>query len=260
MWELDHKEGWSPKNWCFWTVVSEKTLESLLDCKDIQPVNPKRNQSWIFIGRTDADAEAPILWPPDVKSRLISKDPESGKDWRQDEKGTTEDKMVGWLHWLNGHEFEQALVDGEDRDVWNAAIHEVTKSQTVLSNWLTEGLGSWNQFLKISVHLKTCSTSYPGAQSASLSTFNSLQVVLKVNNCRNTGFSLQRQMANSLGKNQFVVDTLIKLSGVETVCRGRSLVRLPLPSKAIKVSFFYFTQISVSVFDLHLCMVRPSFQ
>ena len=148
----------------------------------------------------------------------------------------------------------------KDRDVCNAAIHGVTKSQTLLSNWLTERLGSWNQFLKIPVHLRTCSTSYPEAHSASLSTFNSLQVVLKVNNCRNTGFSLQRQMANSLGKHQFVVDTLIKFSGVETVCQGRSLVWLPLSGKAIKVSFFYFTQISVSGFDLHLCMVRPSFQ
>ena len=111
--KVGHKEGWSPKNWCFWTVVLEKTLESPLDCKEIKPVNPKRYQSWIFIGRTDADTEAPILWPPDAKSQLISKDPESGKDWRRDEQGTTEDEMVGWLHWLNGHEFEQALVDGE---------------------------------------------------------------------------------------------------------------------------------------------------
>ena len=113
MWELDHKEGWAPKNWCFWTVVLEKTLESPLDCKEIQPVNPKGNQSWIFIGRTDAEAEAPILWPPDVKSWLIWKDPDDEKDWRQEEKGTTEDEIVGWHHQLNGHEFEQALGDAE---------------------------------------------------------------------------------------------------------------------------------------------------
>ena len=104
MWELDYKESWVQKNWCFWTVVLEKTLESPLDCKEIQPVNPKRNQSCMLIGRTDVEAEAPILWPPDAKSWLIWKDPDIGKDWRQEEKGTTEDEMVRWRHWLNGHE------------------------------------------------------------------------------------------------------------------------------------------------------------
>ena len=113
MWELDYKESWVPKNWCFWIVVLEKTLQSPLDSKEVKPVNPKGNQSWIFIGRTDAEAEAPILWPPDVKSRLIGKDPDSGKDWNQEEKGTTEDEMVGWLHWLNRHEFEQTSGDSE---------------------------------------------------------------------------------------------------------------------------------------------------
>ena len=105
MWELDHKEGWAPKNWCFQTVMLEKTLKSTLDCKEIQPVHPQGNQSWIFIGRTDAEAETPILWPPDVKNWLVWKDPDAGKDCRQEEKGTTEAEMVGWLHWLNGHEF-----------------------------------------------------------------------------------------------------------------------------------------------------------
>ena len=113
MWELDHKEGWVPKNWCFWTVVLEKTLESPLDCKEIEPVDPKENQSWIFLRRTDAEAETPILWPPDAKSRLFRKHSSAGKDWRQEEKGTTEDEMVGWHHWLSGHELEQALGDGE---------------------------------------------------------------------------------------------------------------------------------------------------
>ena len=104
--ELDHKEGWMPKNWCFWTVMLEKTPESPLDCKEIQPVNPKGNWSWIFIGRTEAEAETPILWPPDAKNWLIGKDPDdAGKDWKQEEKGMTEDEMVGWHHWLNGHEF-----------------------------------------------------------------------------------------------------------------------------------------------------------
>ena len=105
MWELDYKESWAPKNWCFWTVVLEKTLESPLDCKEIQPVNPKRNQPWIFIGRTDAEAETPILWSPDVKNWLIWKDLDAGKDWRWEEKGMTEDEMVGWHHQLNEHEF-----------------------------------------------------------------------------------------------------------------------------------------------------------
>ena len=98
MWELDHKEGWMLKNWCFQIVVLEKTLESPLDCKEIKPVNPKRNQPWIVIGRTDAEAEAPILWPPDAKNRLTGKDSDTGKDWRHEEKGMAEDKMVGWYH------------------------------------------------------------------------------------------------------------------------------------------------------------------
>ena len=104
MWELDYKESWAPKNWCFWTVVLEKTLESPLDCKEMQPVHPKGNQSWMFIGRTYAEAETPILWPPDVKSWLIGKDPDPGKDWRWEEKEMTEDQIIGWHHWLNGHE------------------------------------------------------------------------------------------------------------------------------------------------------------
>ena len=106
MWELDYKESWAPKNWCFWTVVLEKTPK-------IQPVHPKGDQSWIFTGRTDAEAETPILWPPDVINWLIGKDPDAGKDWGQEEKGTTEDEMVGWHHRLSGHEFEQALGVGD---------------------------------------------------------------------------------------------------------------------------------------------------
>jgi len=105
MWKLDHKESWAPKNW---TVVLEKTLESPLDCKESKPVNPKGNQSWIFIGRTNVEGEASILWPADVKNWLTGKDPDAGKDWRHEEKGMTEDEMVGWHHWLYGHEFEQA--------------------------------------------------------------------------------------------------------------------------------------------------------
>ena len=110
---MDYKENWAPKNWCVWTVVLEKTLESPLDCKEIQPVHPKGNQSRIFIGRSDAEAETPILWLPDVKSWLIGKDPDAGNDWRQEEKGTKEDEMVGWHHQCIGHKFEQALGVGD---------------------------------------------------------------------------------------------------------------------------------------------------
>ena len=105
MWELDHKESWAVKNWCFWTVVLEKTLESPLDHKKIQPVHPKEDQSWVFIGRTDAEAETPILWSPDANDWLIGNNCDAGRDWGHEEKGTTEDEMVGWHHRLNGHEF-----------------------------------------------------------------------------------------------------------------------------------------------------------
>ena len=105
MWELDYKESWAPKNWCFWTVVLEKTLESPLDCKEIQPVHHKEDQSWVYIGKTDAEAETPLLWPPHAKSWLIGKDPDAGRDCGQEEKGTREDEMAGWPHWLDGPEF-----------------------------------------------------------------------------------------------------------------------------------------------------------
>ena len=113
MWKLDNKEGWVPKNWYFWIMMLEKTLLSPLDSKMIKPVNPKGNQLWIFIGRTDVEGEAPILWPPDAKSQLIGKNPDAGKHWKQEEKGMTEDEMVGWHHWLNECEFEQTPEDSE---------------------------------------------------------------------------------------------------------------------------------------------------
>ena len=113
MWELDCEEGWVPKNWCFWTVVLEKTLESPLDCKEIQPVHPKGNQSWIFIERTDVEAETPVFWPPDAKNWLLGKDPDAGKDWGQEEKWTTEDEIVGWHHPLDGHGFGWTLGVGD---------------------------------------------------------------------------------------------------------------------------------------------------
>ena len=114
MLELDYKESWALKNWCFWIVVLEKTLESPLDCKEIQPVHPKGDLSWVFIGRTD-EAETPILWPPDAKSWLIGKDLDAGKDWRQEEKGTTEDEMAEWHHQLNGHGFGRIPGDGDEQ-------------------------------------------------------------------------------------------------------------------------------------------------
>ena len=133
MWELDHKEDWESKNWCFWMVVLEKTLESPLDCKEIKSVNPKGNQPWIFFGKIDAEAEALILWPPDMKSRLIRNDPNTGKDWRKEEKGQ-QDKMVGWHHWLNGHKFEQAPEMVKDREAWCAAVHGVAVGHDWLNN------------------------------------------------------------------------------------------------------------------------------
>ena len=129
MWELDYKESWAPKNWCFSTVVLEKTLESPLDCKEIQPVHPEGDQSWVFIGRTDVEAETPMLWPPDVKSWLIWKDPNAGTDWGQEEKGTTEDEMVGWHHWLDGHEFGWTPGVGDGQGM---------VSQRVGHDWATE--------------------------------------------------------------------------------------------------------------------------
>ena len=138
MWELDHKEGGVLQNWHFQTMVLEKTLESPLDSKDIKLVNPKGRQSWLFTGRTDAKAEGTILWPPDAKSWLTVRDPDAGKDWGQEEKGTTEDEMAGWHYWLNVHEFEQTQEMVMNREAWCAAVHRVTKSQTQLRDWTTE--------------------------------------------------------------------------------------------------------------------------
>ena len=135
MWELDYKESWALKNWCFWTVVLEKTLESPLDCKEIQPVHPKGNHSWIFTRRTDAESETPILGLPDAKNWLIGKDPDSGKGWRQEDKGATEDEIVGWYHQLDGHGFEHHQELVMDRQAWSVAVCGVTKNQTWLSDW-----------------------------------------------------------------------------------------------------------------------------
>ena len=136
MWELDYKDSWVLKNWCFWTVVLEKTLESPLDCKEIQLVHPKGNQSWIVIGRTDAEAEIPILWPPDLKNWLIGKHPDAGKDWRWEEKGMTKDERVGWHHQLNGREFEQALGVGDGQGSLACCSLWGHKESDTTENWL----------------------------------------------------------------------------------------------------------------------------
>ena len=140
MWKLDCEESWVLNNWCFWTVMLEKTLESPLDCKAIQPVHPKRDQSWVFIGRTDAEAETPMLWPPEGKSWLIWKDPDAGRDWGQEEKGMTEDEMAGWHHQLDGHEFEQAPGVGDGQgglaccDSWGHKESDTTEQLNWTSN------------------------------------------------------------------------------------------------------------------------------
>ena len=162
MWELDYKESWALKNWCFWTVVLEKTLESLLDCKEIQPVYPKGSQFWFhwnsissqFIGRTDAEAETPILWPPDTKNWLIWKDPDAGEHWRQEEKGMTEDEMAGWHHRLNAHEFGWIRGVGDWQgglascDSWGCKESDTTE----WLNWLPVDQALKNNFESRKIH------------------------------------------------------------------------------------------------------------
>ena len=135
MWELNYKESWALKKWCFWTVVLEKTLESLLDCKEIQQVHPKGNQSWIFIGSTDAEAEIPKLWPPDEKNWFIGKDPDAGKDWRREEKGTTEDEMVGGITDSTDMSLSKLWELVMDRKAWQASVHGVQHDWVTELNW-----------------------------------------------------------------------------------------------------------------------------
>ena len=163
MWELDYKENWALNNWCFWTVVLEKTLESPLDCKKIQPVPPKGNQSWIFIGKTDAKAEAPILWPPHAKNWLTGKDPDPGKDQRQEEKGITEGEIVGWHHQLDGHEFEQApgVGDGQRSLVCCSPWGRKEPDMTKWLNW-TELAATWTQMSNTVALLEQRVTAFGG--------------------------------------------------------------------------------------------------
>ena len=159
MWELDYKESWAPKNWCFWTVVLEKTLENPLDCKEIQPVDSKGDQSWVFIGRTDSKAETPILWPSHVKCWLIGKDPDAGRDWGQEEKGMKEDEMAGWHHGLDAHEFGWTLGVGDGQgglaccNSWNHKESDTTKQL----NWTEDLLKKFYIFscrmLLTSIHI-----------------------------------------------------------------------------------------------------------
>ena len=159
MWELDYKESWAPKNWGFRTMVLEKTLESPLDCKEIQPVHPKVDQSWVFIGKIDAEAETPIPCLPDAKNWLIWKDPDAGKDWRQEEKGMTEDEMVGWHHQLDGHEFEQAPgVDDRQESLkrcspWGRKVSDMTEWLNWTELNLPESVSLELQFLRPQIKL-----------------------------------------------------------------------------------------------------------
>ena len=202
MWELDYKESWALKNWCFWTAVLEKTLESPLDCKEIQPVHPKGDQSWVFIGRTDVEAETQILWPPNAKSWLIGKDPDAGKDWGQEEKGMTEDEMVGWHHWLDGHGFgwTPGVGDGQGGlaccNSWGHKESDSTERQNWTElrlqqyvNWVLPDVQSGlkkaeepeNKLPKSAGSLKRQESSRRTSISASLTTLKSLTVWITTN-------------------------------------------------------------------------------
>ena len=151
MWELDYKESWAQKNWCFWAVALEKTVESPLDCKEIKPVHSKGDPSWLFFGRTDAKAETPVLWPSHEKSWLIGKDSDAGRDWGQEEKGMTEDEMAGWQHWLDGHEFEWTPGVGDGQgclaccNSWGRKELDTTKPLHWTEDNITTMYPAWGQ-------------------------------------------------------------------------------------------------------------------
>ena len=170
MWELDCEEGWAPKNWCFWTVVLEKSLESSLDCKEIQSVHSQGDQPWDFFGRNDAKAETPVLWPAHVKTWLIGKDSDAGRDWGQEEKGTTEDEMAGWHHWLDGHEFESTPRVGDGQgglaccNSWGRKELDMTERL----NWTEQVVGRAIKFLSKKYIYKTITCVFYPATEISL--------------------------------------------------------------------------------------------
>ena len=211
MWELDYEEDWTPKNWCFWTVVLEKTLESPLVCKEIQPVHSKGDQSWVFIGRTDAKAETPILGPPHVKSWLIGKDSDAGRDWGQEEKGATQDEMAGWHHWLNGQEFGWTPGVGDEQggltccNSWGCKESDMTEqlNWTELKNTIEKALiNHWNRVV-LNVDSSLCdftwfsSTIYTANEMAATEIYNNirkydlpcLELVVRTN-CYNNNYFL----------------------------------------------------------------------
>ena len=161
MWELDHKESWAPKNWCFWTVVLEKTLESPLDCEEIQPVHSEGDQPWDFFGRNDAKAETPVLWAPHAKSWFIGKDSDAGRDWRQEEKGTTEDEMAGWHHWLDGRESQWALGVGDGQgslvccDSWGRRVRHDWATDLIWCDLIWLLWGTWRILIGNCFQVKT---------------------------------------------------------------------------------------------------------
>ena len=169
--ECDCKESWAPKNGCFWTVVLEKTLESPLDCEEIQPVHPKWDQSWVFIGKTDAEAETPILWPPDVKNWLIGKDPDAGKDWGQEEKGTTEDEMFGWHHGFNGHGFEWTVGVGDGGGL--ACSDSWGRKESDRTEWL-----NWTEHCRNKFHMVILICWWIQCYSIFLRVFTSFFIIL----------------------------------------------------------------------------------
>ena len=180
MWELDSKESWAPKYWCFWTVVLEKTLESPLDCKEIQPVHSEGDQPWVFFGRNDAKAETLVLRPTHAMRWLYGKDSDAGRDWGQEEKGTTEDEMAGWHHWLNGPEFEPWVGAWVmDREAWRAVVHGVAKSQTRLSDWTELNWSSANFFCHKNFPHKQVSDNNPSHGLKLWSTCSSWDILCK---------------------------------------------------------------------------------
>ena len=235
MWELDYKESWMPKNWCFWTVVLEKSLESPLDCKELQPVYPKGDRSWVFIGKTDVEAETPILWPPDAKSWIIGKDPDAGKDWKQEEKGMTEDEMVGWHHRLDGYGFGWTLGVGDGQGslaFFRSWGHRVGHNWVTELNWL--GILFLNFLIyKISYHCLPWVFNWNFQIYLACSHLYFLpNVVSSIQECSHSLFFLSQVKSSS---SLFFIITHFQL--------------LPLPRKNTVISSVFYS--SLSIFSKH---------